>query len=47
MAEDEVSPWAAAGIDILGIGLIDVLLTALNHDDSWFIAIRFCGVQWH
>lgn len=38
--------WAALGIVVLGAGLVDVFLTALNYDGAGFIAIRLCGLQW-
>lgn len=39
--------WAALGIAVLGTGLIDVFLTALNYDGAGFIAVRLCSLQWH
>jgi hypothetical protein len=39
--------WVALGIVVLGTGLVDVFLTALNYDGAGFIAIRLCGLQWH
>ena len=38
--------WGALGIIVLGLGLVDVFLTALNYDESGFIAVRLCGLQW-
>src|SRR5580698_4866493 len=38
---------AALGTAVLGTGLIDVFLTALNYDGAGFIAVRSCGLQWH
>jgi len=38
--------WATLGIIVLGLGLVDVFLTALNYDASGFIAIRLCALQW-
>jgi hypothetical protein len=38
--------WAILGIAVLGVGLIDVFLTALNYDESGFIATPLCALQW-
>src|SRR5580698_8281073 len=34
------------GIVVLGLGLADVFLTALNYDESGFLATRLCRLQW-
>ena len=38
--------WAALGVVVLMVGLLDVFLTALNYDESGFFAIRLCVLQW-
>jgi hypothetical protein len=38
--------WMVLGIVVLLSGLVDVFLTALNYDESGFIAIRLCALQW-
>jgi hypothetical protein len=38
--------WAVLGIVVLGLGLVDVFLTALNYDESGFLATRLCALQW-
>jgi ion channel len=38
---------AAFGVVVLGTGLVDVFLTALNYDGAGFIAVRLCGLQWY
>lgn len=39
--------WVALGIIGLGLGLLDVFLTALNYDEAGFLATRLCVLQWH
>jgi Ion channel len=39
--------WLILGIVMLGLGLVDVFLTALNYDASGFIVMRLCALQWH
>lgn len=39
--------WAVLGVLLIGIGLVDVFLTALNYDESGFIATRLCAFQWY
>jgi hypothetical protein len=38
--------WAALGVLVLGVGLLDVFLTALNYDEAGFLATRLCRLQW-
>ena len=38
--------WAVLGIVVLAAGFLDVFLTALNYDESGFLAIRLCTLQW-
>ena len=38
--------WAALGVGVLGVGLLDVFLTALNYDEAGFLATRLCRLQW-
>ena len=38
--------WVTLGVLVLGIGLLDVFLTALNYDESGFLATRLCALQW-
>ena len=38
--------WAALGVLVLGIGLLDVFLAALNYDESGFVAARLCRLEW-
>ena len=38
--------WAVLGVLVLGIGLLDVFLAALNYDESGFLAARLCRLQW-
>jgi hypothetical protein len=37
---------ATLGIVVIGVGLLDVFLTALNYDECGFFAIRLCRLQW-
>ena len=39
--------WAVFGFVVLGLGLLDVFLAALNYDEAGFFAIRLCALQWH
>ena len=38
--------WAVLGVAVLGVGLLDVFLTALNYDEAGFLATRLCRLQW-
>jgi hypothetical protein len=38
--------WAALGVIVLGTGLLDVFLTALNYDGSGFLAARISRLHW-
>ncbi|MGH7097043.1 MAG: FUSC family protein [Stellaceae bacterium] len=38
--------WVALGIVVLGLGLLDLFLTALNYDEAGFLATRLCVLQW-
>lgn len=38
--------WAISGLVVLGAGLLDVFLAALNYDEAGFLAIRLCALQW-
>lgn len=38
--------WAVLGIVVLGFGLVDVFLTALDYDEAGFLATRLCALQW-
>ena len=38
--------WVAVGVLVLGTGLFDVFLAALNYDESGFLAARLCRLQW-
>jgi len=38
--------WAAFGVLVLGVGLLDVFVTALNYDEAGFLATRLCRLQW-
>jgi Ion channel len=38
--------WATLGIVVLGLGLVDIFLTALDYDESGFISTRLCALQW-
>jgi hypothetical protein len=44
--DDMDAYWVILGIVVLGLGLVDVFLTALNYDESGFIATRLCTLQW-
>jgi Ion channel len=37
---------AMLGVVLAGAGVLDVFLTALNYDESGFIATRLCRLQW-
>ncbi len=39
--------WLVLGIVVLGLTLLDVFLTALNYDESGFIAGPLASGQWH
>ena len=38
--------WLLAGIALLGVTLLDVLLTALNVDEAGFVAGQLTRLQW-
>ncbi|HEU5019815.1 MAG TPA: FUSC family protein [Pseudolabrys sp.] len=38
--------WVALGIIILGLGLLDLFLTALNYDEAGFLATPLCSLLW-
>jgi Ion channel len=46
MIDDMRTFWAVLGIAVAGAGLLDVFLTALNYDESGFLATRLCRFQW-
>ncbi|MGH8821018.1 MAG: hypothetical protein ACREWJ_06970, partial [Rhodoferax sp.] len=38
--------WIALGIVVLALGFLDLFLTALNYDESGFLATPLCALEW-